>query len=83
VAASGSAGGDGGRLQLGPGAIAGIVIGGAVFMVLVGVVVWRGLQMNKEHDKDKSAQLAYMNELTEADMSDDEDASKVGVGVGW
>lgn len=60
--------------RLSAGAIAGIAIGAVAFvLILLGVVVWRGLQMNKARDADKSAQLAYMNEMTEADLEGEEE----------
>lgn len=60
-------------MQLAAGAIAGIAIGAAVFAGLLGFVVSRGLAANKGRDADKSAQLAYMNEMTEADIAAEEE----------
>ncbi|GBF96277.1 hypothetical protein Rsub_09072 [Raphidocelis subcapitata] len=83
--APGERGGDGGRVQLSAGAYAGIAIGCAVFVGLLALVVHRGLQMNKERDRSKSAQLAYMNELTEAEIAAAEgDDEKEGLeAIGW
>ncbi len=80
----GAPGGDGGRVQLGAGAWAGIAIGCAVVVGLLGFVIERGLRMNKEQDRDKDAQLAYMNEMTEGDIKaqDEEDGrTKTTTGV--
>ncbi|KAI8462229.1 MAG: hypothetical protein J3K34DRAFT_503160 [Monoraphidium minutum] len=62
------AAGDGGRLRLSAGAIAGVVVGAAAVVGLAAFVVHQGLAMNRGRDASKSAQLAYMNEMTEADM---------------
>jgi len=64
---------DCGRIQLGAAAYAGIIVGGLFVMSLMGFVVARGLKANEGRDADKSAQLAYMNEMTEGDMDADED----------
>jgi hypothetical protein len=67
-----------GRLQLSVGAYAGIAVGGLFIMGLMGFVVARGLGANKGKDKDKDVQLAYMNELTEADIAYEQDGPPPG-----
>ena len=68
--------------SLSTGAVVGIAIGAfvLVLLVLAGVVA-RGLQRNKHKDVDKSVQLAYINEMTEADLDsegEEEDGSTPG-----
>lgn len=60
-------------IPLGPGPIAGIVIGCAAVVGLAGFAVFHGLHRAIGKDKDKSAQLAYMNELTEADLEEQDE----------
>jgi hypothetical protein len=53
---------------LSAGGVAGVVIACLVVAAVMGVVVARGLAKNRGKDTDKSAQLAYSNELVEADL---------------
>jgi type II secretory pathway pseudopilin PulG len=64
---------DGGRVQLGPAGVAGIAIGCAAVVVAVGGIVFLGMKANRKQDTSKSAQLAYINEMTEADMAEAEE----------
>jgi len=72
-------------VQLWAGAWAGVAIGCAVVAGLVGFVVHKGLQLNKLRDADKSAQLAYINEMTEGDIKerDEADAEERAAVSGW
>ena len=51
-------------------------------LLLGGAVVYRALSTRaKRHDKDKDAQLAYMNEMTEADIAAEDEAGGVQLQV--
>lgn len=51
------------------GIIAGVVVAGCVVLAGMGFVVSRGLARQSARGKDKSAQLSYINEMTEADLA--------------
>jgi hypothetical protein len=69
--------------RLGAGSIAGIAVGCAAFVTLAAAAVWMGLRRRRGADASKGALLAYMNEMTEADLElegDGDGDGRVGVG---